>query len=54
MFTDALGSFKDAKFWIAETFSWFYVGSQDIWAVVIIAIYFSKYGDLKLGKILRH
>lgn len=48
-FPDANSSFKSAKTWVTMTFTWLYVGSQDIWAVVIIAIYFSKYGQMKLG-----
>ena len=27
-----------------------YIGTQDAWAVFIIALYFSKYGTMKLGK----
>ncbi len=33
-----------------ENFTWLYIGSQDIWAVFAIYLYFSKYADLKLGK----
>ena len=47
--SDALVSFNAAKTWITMTFTWLYVGSQDVWALVIIAIYFSKYGNMKLG-----
>ena len=47
---DANTNFKLAKYWIAKTFTWLYIGSQDIWALVVIAIYFSKYGAIKLGK----
>jgi len=46
----ASDSFTSAKSWITRTFTWLYIGSQDIWAIVIIAIYFSKYGNLKLGE----
>ncbi|XP_063675063.1 uncharacterized transporter Mb0941-like [Bolinopsis microptera] len=46
----ALVSFNTAKTWITMTFTWLYVGSQDVWALVIIAIYFSKYGNMKLGQ----
>ncbi|KAL5264104.1 hypothetical protein ACHWQZ_G005250 [Mnemiopsis leidyi] len=46
----ASDSFSSAKTWITQTFTWLYVGSQDVWALVIIAIYFSKYGKLKLGQ----
>ena len=33
-----------------EKFTWLYIGSQDLWAVFAIMLYFSKYADLKLGK----
>ena len=33
-----------------EKFTWLYIGSQDLWAVFAIILYFSKYADLKLGK----
>ncbi|XP_063676898.1 uncharacterized protein LOC134813142 [Bolinopsis microptera] len=46
----ALASFKEAKFMVAKNFTWLYVGSFDMWALVLLAIYFSKYGNLKLGK----
>jgi len=36
--------------WIGKSFTWLYIGSQDVWAVFIIIIYFSKYSNLKLGK----
>eukprot|EP00116_Pleurobrachia_bachei_P001104 sb/3461366/ len=42
--------FKEARGWITDSFTWLYVGSQDVWALVIIVIYFSKYGNMKLGK----
>ena len=29
---------------------WMYIGTQDAWAVNIIVLYFSKYGNMKLGK----
>ena len=38
------------KSWITQTFTWMYIGTQDAWAVFIIALYFSKYGTMKLGK----
>ena len=49
---DANESFGSAKTWITTTFTWLYVGSQDVWALAIIAIYFSKYGKLKMGQFL--
>lgn len=36
--------------WITETCTWMYIGTQDAWAVFIIVLYFSKYGNMKLGK----
>ncbi|KAJ7373012.1 hypothetical protein OS493_015482 [Desmophyllum pertusum] len=36
--------------WITETFTWMYIGTQDVWAIFIIVLYFSKYGKMKLGK----
>lgn len=33
-----------------DKFTWLYIGSQDLWAVFAIILYFSKYADLKLGK----
>lgn len=47
---DASEGFKVAKTWVTEKFTWLYIGSQDIWALAIIIIWFSKYGDIKLGK----
>jgi choline-glycine betaine transporter len=47
---NATSAFGDAKSWITDCFTWLYVGSQDFWALVIIIIYFSKYGNMKLGK----
>lgn len=41
---------KDWKTWITQTFTWMYIGTQDAWAVFIIVLYFSKYGNMKLGK----
>ena len=33
-----------------DKFTWLYIGSQDLWAVFAIVLYFSKYADIKLGK----
>ena len=43
-------SFKDARHYIVEKFTWLYIGSMNLWAVFAIILYFSKYADLKLGK----
>ena len=42
--------FGDWKRFIVAKFTWLYIGSQDIWAVFAIVLYFSKYGNIKLGK----
>ena len=36
--------------WITEVFTWMYIGTQDVWFLFIIVLYFSKYGKMKLGK----
>lgn len=38
------------KIWITEKFTWMYIGTQDIWAVIIIMLYFSKFANMKLGR----
>lgn len=38
------------KDWITQTWTWFYIGTQNIWIVFIIILYFSKYSNLKLGR----
>jgi choline-glycine betaine transporter len=42
--------FAKYKTWIAAKFNWFYIGSQDVWIVFLIVVYFSKYSDIKLCK----
>lgn len=42
-----LGKVRD---WITDVWTWLYVGTQDVWAVFIIVLYFSKYSNLKLGE----
>jgi len=42
--------FKEWKSWIGLNFTWFYIGSTDIWAIFVIFVYLSKYGDMVLGK----
>ena len=38
------------KSYIVAKFTWLYIGSQDLWAVFALILYFSKYSNLKLGK----
>ena len=42
--------FQEWKTLIVKDFTWFYVGSMDLWALFAIILYFSKYSSLKLGK----
>lgn len=46
----ASNSMKDAKRWITETFTWLYIGTQDVWFFFLVILYFSKYSKMKLGK----
>lgn len=41
---------KDAKHWITDKFTWLYIGTQDIWFLFLLVVYFSKYSKMKLGK----
>ena len=38
------------KRWITEKFTWLYIITQDAWFLFLIIVYFSKYGNMKLGK----
>ena len=38
------------KRWVTEKWTWLYIGTQDVWAVFIVVLYFSKYANVKLGK----
>ncbi|KAK3754434.1 hypothetical protein QZH41_009219, partial [Actinostola sp. cb2023] len=38
------------KNWITLTWTWLYIGTQDVWAVFILYLLFSKYNKIKLGK----
>jgi len=49
-YDDANADMAEARAWITDNFTWLYVGSQDVWALFMIVLYFSKYGKLKLGK----
>ena len=41
---------KDAKRWITDKFTWLYIGTQDVWFIFLLIVYFSKYSKMKLGK----
>lgn len=47
---EAADEFPKWNNWITKTWTWLYIGTQDVWAVFIIYLYFSKYGNIKLGK----
>lgn len=47
----SLKNMKSLKNWVTEKWTWLYVGTQDVWAVFIIALYFSKYSNMKLGRL---
>ncbi len=36
--------------WITRTWTWLYIGTQDVWFFFIIVVFVSKYGHMKLGK----
>ena len=44
---DLMAEIKD---WITDKWTWLYVATQDVWAFFIIALYFSKYSNMRLGK----
>mmetsp|Transcript_18183 Transcript_18183/g.55731 ORF Transcript_18183/g.55731 Transcript_18183/m.55731 type:complete len:789 (-) Transcript_18183:529-2895(-) len=46
----AYNEFTDWSAWITDEWSWLYVGSQDIWVVVLMYLLFSKYSKVKLGR----
>ena len=37
-------------YWITDTSTWLYIGTQDIWFIFILVLFFTKYGNMKLGK----
>ena len=41
---------RDAKRWITDKFTWLYIGTQDVWFIFLLVVYFSKYSKMKLGK----
>ena len=42
--------FEHWKNWIVHKLTWLYIGSNDVWAIFVIVLYFSKYANIKLGK----
>ena len=46
----ASAEFNPWMLWITRTWSWLYIATQNIWFIFIVILYFSKYGNMKLGK----
>lgn len=46
----ATEEFGEWQSWITQNFTWFYIGTQDVWTVFLLWLLFSKYASLKLGK----
>jgi len=44
---DAIPTWKN---WITLTWTWLYIGCEDIWTIFILFILFSKYSNVKLGR----
>eukprot|EP01046_Picozoa_sp_COSAG06_P007501 COSAG06_NODE_367_length_16758_cov_27.111651_7_plen_925_part_00 len=44
----ANSEFAAWKTWVASRFNWLYIGSQDVWIVFIVIVYFSKHSSMKL------
>lgn len=38
------------KYWITDSWTWLYIGNQDVWAIFLLVLFFSKYSKLKLGR----
>jgi len=36
--------------WVTDCFTWLYIGSQDCWVIFLAILYFSRFGNMKLGK----
>lgn len=43
-------SWKKAQVFLVDQFSWFYIGSMNLWGIFVIMLYFSKYSQIKLGQ----
>jgi choline-glycine betaine transporter len=43
-------NFALAQSWVTQNFSWFYIGTQDVWCLMLVYVCFSRYGDIRLGK----
>lgn len=48
---DANENLKKLRLWITEKWTWLYVGTQDVWAIFIFWLYFSRFGNIKLGNL---
>ena len=41
--------YDTGRTWVTQNFTWLYVGTQDVWALVLLWVTVSRYGNLKLG-----
>ena len=41
---------EKSKSFLVDQFSWFYIGSMNLWGIFVIMLYFSKYSQIKLGQ----
>jgi len=42
--------FSKWQSWVAQNWTWLYIGTQNVWAILLIYLAFSRFGSLKLGK----
>lgn len=47
---EARNVLRDLEIVLGRELSWFYVMCRAVWIVAVFSLYFSKYGDVKLGK----
>jgi choline-glycine betaine transporter len=46
----AVSDFNAGKSWVSANFTWLYIGTQDVWCLFLIYLFFSRFGTIKLGK----
>jgi choline-glycine betaine transporter len=45
---DANEEFSKWQSWVTQNFTWLYIGTQNVWAVFLLWLCFSKYGNIKV------
>ena len=48
--TEVACELEKSKSFLVDQFSWFYIGSMNLWGIFVIMLYFSKYSQIKLGQ----